>query len=76
MIYYFFNRTERILTRKIAQRQGNGAEDLLIFENTTAVIKQDEERKMSKPCWEKVSAGPCFVVVVVGGPARKKAWLL
>ena len=65
------------LTRKIAQRQGNGAEDLLIFERHDAVMKtsngmkgrkEDEQALLGK----RECGGPVVVVVVVG-PARKKA---
>ena len=67
------------LTRKIAQRQGNGAEDLLIFERHDAVMKtsngmkgrkEDEQALLGK----RECGGPVVVVVVVVvvGPARKK----
>ena len=39
------DRREKILTREIAQRQGNGAEDLLIFERHDAVMKTSNGMK-------------------------------
>jgi hypothetical protein len=67
------------LTRKIAQRQGNGAEDLLIFERHDAVMKtsngmkgrkEDEQALLGK----REFGGPVVVVVVVVGPAREKSF--
>ena len=56
------------LTRKIAQRlrQGNGAEDLLIFERHDAVMKTSNGMKGRKePCWEKESAGALLLLLLL-----------
>jgi len=73
--YYFFNRRKRILTRKIAQRQGNGAADLLIFERHDAVMKTSNGMKWRKEDEQALLGkreGPCCCCCC--GPSSKKSF--